>query len=60
MSGIVWLASCPKSGNTWMHVLIETYLAHDPDAWTIIDLRLTFLDALLSRSEDVSVTKVEA
>ena len=26
MSGIVWLASYPKSGNTWLRVLLTNYL----------------------------------
>ena len=30
MSGIIWLASYPKSGNTWMRAFIATYL-EDPD-----------------------------
>ena len=60
MGGIVWLASYPKSGNTWVRVLIETYLASDPDNWTLSDLRLTFSDALLSRYDGVSESKVES
>jgi len=30
LSGIIWLASYPKSGNTWMRAFIATYL-EDPD-----------------------------
>lgn len=26
MSGIYWLASYPKSGNTWLRLLLRSYL----------------------------------
>lgn len=29
MSGIVWLASYPKSGNTWVRILLANYLSGD-------------------------------
>lgn len=31
MSGIVWLASYPKSGNTWVRVLLANYLSREPE-----------------------------
>lgn len=30
MSGIYWLASYPKSGNTWLRIFIENYVRNEP------------------------------
>ncbi len=32
MSGIYWLASYPKSGNTWLRVLLTSYLKEGEQA----------------------------
>ena len=38
MSGIIWLASYPKSGNTWMRAFIATYLENPDRPLRINDL----------------------
>jgi hypothetical protein len=38
MSGIVWLASYPKSGNTWLRVLLTNYLRNGDQPADINDL----------------------
>ena len=30
MGNIVWVASYPKSGNTWMRAFIENYIQNPP------------------------------
>ncbi len=32
MSGIIWLASYPKSGNTWLRAFLANYLSDSPEA----------------------------
>ena len=41
MSGIVWLASYPKSGNTWFRVFLTNYLRDSDQPASINDLFLT-------------------
>ena len=55
MSGIIWLASYPKSGNTWMRAFIATYL-EDPDGpLNINDLpRYAFGDSQIEHFERLS------
>ncbi len=38
MPGIIWLASYPKSGNTWLRAFLANYLANAPTAVWINDL----------------------
>jgi hypothetical protein len=38
LSGIIWLASYPKSGNTWMRAFIATYLENPDGPLHINDL----------------------
>ena len=35
MSGILWLASYPKSGNTWLRAFLANYLADNTQAWQL-------------------------
>lgn len=49
MSGIVWLASYPKSGNTWLRALIANYRANAPEPVPINDLPLHCLSDNHSR-----------
>ncbi len=39
MSGIVWLASYPKSGNTWVRIFLNNYLSESDEPWDINDLQ---------------------
>lgn len=39
MSRIIWLASYPKSGNTWMRALLANYVLNSADPVPIQDLR---------------------
>jgi aryl sulfotransferase len=45
MSGIVWLASYPKSGNTWMRVLLANYLRDRDEA---ADINQVFIGPIAS------------
>lgn len=45
MSGIVWLASYPKSGNTWLRLLLTNYLC---DADEPADINSSFVGAAAS------------
>jgi len=38
MGGIIWLASYPKSGNTWLRAFLANYLSNAPQALPINDL----------------------
>ena len=38
MSGILWLASYPKSGNTWLRAFIANYMRNPPSALSINEL----------------------
>ncbi len=38
MPGIIWLASYPKSGNTWLRAFLANYLANPPKALPINEL----------------------
>ncbi len=38
MSNIIWLASYPKSGNTWMRIFIENYLQNSSSAIDINEI----------------------
>ena len=41
MSGIYWLSSYPKTGNTWLRVLLTNYLRNDDKPADINDLDIT-------------------
>jgi len=49
MSGIVWLASYPKSGNTWLRALLANYRSNAPAPVPINDLPLHCLSDNHSR-----------
>ena len=38
--GIMWLASYPKSGNTWMRVFLENLFRNEPEPISINDFRV--------------------
>ncbi len=38
MSGIIWLASYPKSGNTWLRAFLANYMSDSPEAVPINEL----------------------
>lgn len=43
MSGIIWLASYPKSGNTWLRIFLSNLLDHGSTPSNINDLRVNRL-----------------
>lgn len=48
MKSLVWLASYPKSGNTWLRVFMANYLLNRPDPVPINDVfQVAFGDSLL-------------
>lgn len=57
MSRIIWLASYPKSGNTWMRALLANYILdrenpvsiNDLRGFTLSDTRPRFYDGVLDR-----------
>ncbi|HXQ52406.1 MAG TPA: sulfotransferase domain-containing protein [Stellaceae bacterium] len=51
MSGIVWLASYPKSGNTWMRVFLAHLLREDRASFSINDIGRHLQDGLGIASE---------
>lgn len=67
MSGIYWLASYPKSGNTWLRVLLTNYLRNADEAADINDLdisgfgfnRLTFDELSGIESADLTAKQIE-
>lgn len=68
MSGLFWLASYPKSGNTWMRVFLNNYWA-DGDApvdinqlehTPLINARWLFDDALQIDSGDLTPAEIDA
>ncbi|MCR9175036.1 MAG: sulfotransferase domain-containing protein [Alphaproteobacteria bacterium] len=50
--GIMWLASYPKSGNTWMRVFLENLFRNEPEPISINDFRV-------ARYGDVEVAMYE-
>jgi len=55
MPGIIWLASYPKSGNTWLRAFIATYMRDPAEPIPINDLRYyAFGDGFLDMYEKVS------
>ena len=44
MGNILWLASYPKSGNTWMRVFIENYLSGDSKPVNINQMHKNSID----------------
>lgn len=68
MSGIVWLASYPKSGNTWMRVFLTNYLrdADEPadinrlERTPIASSRVHFEQAVGVESSDLSLDEQDA
>jgi aryl sulfotransferase len=68
MSGIYWLASYPKSGNTWLRLLLRSYLAGGtavdingpaPDGWTI-NGRTQFDEAIGIPASDLTDAEIVA
>jgi len=55
MAGIVWLASYPKSGNTWLRAFIHTYMFDPERPLSINELRdYTFGDGFLDQYAKVA------
>jgi len=55
MPGIVWLASYPKSGNTWLRAFIATYMRDPAQPLSINELRYyAFGDGFLEHYEKVT------
>ena len=67
MNGIYWLASYPKSGNTWLRVLLTNYLRNSEEPADINDLELnglgfdrqTFDEFLGIESADLTRRQIE-
>lgn len=67
MSGIYWLASYPKSGNTWLRVLLTNYLRNDDKPADINDLDIStigfnrdvFDECLGIESSDLTEKQIE-
>ena len=67
MSQIVWLASYPKSGNTWLRVFLSHFLSNGNQAVDINALEMiraagrrdTFDEALGVESSDLTVDEIE-
>jgi len=66
--GIYWLASYPKSGNTWMRAIISNYLVNAEEAVKINDFqtdgiassRSFFNENLCIPSEDLNLEEIQA
>jgi hypothetical protein len=59
MNGIGWIASFPKSGNTWLRCMLATYIAGEPvETWKEIQDWVPDLDTLL-RNGDLPSTAAE-
>jgi hypothetical protein len=54
MSGIIWLASYPKSGNTWLRVFLSNLLRNAHEAADINALDLNLMAASRTVFEDVT------
>lgn len=55
MPGIIWLASYPKSGNTWLRAFIATYMRDPDQPLSINDLRYyAFGDGFLDAYQKLS------
>ena len=60
MPGIIWLASYPKSGNTWLRAFIATYMKNPTVPLPINELRYhAFGDGFLSHYEKATGRKAE-
>lgn len=60
MPGILWLASYPKSGNTWLRALLANLIADPPDPLPINSLPDLFLgDSFLVHIEQLTGRKAE-
>lgn len=59
MPGILWLASYPKSGNTWLRAFLANYI-HNPDAPLPIDdlQKFNFSDGIAAHFEKVATRSV--
>ncbi|MGA2713896.1 MAG: sulfotransferase domain-containing protein [Bryobacteraceae bacterium] len=55
MSGILWLASYPKSGNTWLRVFVTNLQRNDDEPTDINDLRITGASSRLLFDEAAGV-----
>jgi aryl sulfotransferase len=66
-SGIIWLASYPKSGNTWLRVFLTNYLRdgdqpadlNDLDGGPIASARLAFEEAVGVEASDLTQAEIE-
>ena len=57
LAGIVWLASYPKSGNTWMRAFLANYIENPDSPLRINDLpRYSFGDSQIKHFESVAGT----
>ncbi|MGC1308433.1 MAG: sulfotransferase domain-containing protein [Phormidesmis sp.] len=60
MGNIVWLASYPKSGNTWLRVFLANYLANSEQPVEINHFGFGWLAALRQRfDEDVGIASAQ-
>jgi len=67
MSGIVWLASYPKSGNTWIRVFLTNFLRNgeapadirELDGRTVASARALFDEAVGVAASDLTPSQVE-
>jgi len=67
MSGIIWLASYPKSGNTWLRIFITNYMRNSDqpaninelDTWLIANDREYIEDVLGIQSTDMNQDEIE-
>jgi len=56
MGAVVWLASYPKSGNTWLRLLLADLLSGNEEPVDINNIRLTgFLPACRSDAEEITL-----
>ncbi len=68
MGKIIWLASYPKSGNTWLRIVLTNYLRNNPQPANINALertplacdRLLFDDVLGVEASDLTPAEIEA
>jgi len=68
VSGIVWLASYPKSGNTWLRIFLANYLSGQSspvdinalDTSPLSDRRDLFDEALGVESSDLSAEEIDS
>lgn len=57
---IVWIASYPRSGNTWVRLLLHHYLYGAIDDTDLIDARIPDLHLSISKQQELSTNNDEA